>query len=61
MSYVGNAVLLSEINGKMREILVPGILHDVSREELLMRILLQRQNIFYINEKKCTILVFLLC
>lgn len=52
MSHVGNAVPLSEINGKMREILVPGILHDVSREQLLMRILLQKQNMFYIYKKK---------
>lgn len=41
MSDVGNAIPLSKINGKMRKILVPGILHNVSREQLWMRIPLQ--------------------
>lgn len=42
VSHVGDAVLLPEINGEVGEELVPGILHDVSREQVLMRILLKK-------------------
>lgn len=42
VSDVGNAVPLSVVDGKVREELVPGILHDVPREQLGAGIFLQR-------------------
>lgn len=42
VSDVGNAVPLSVVDGEVREELVPGILHDVPREQLGAGIFLQR-------------------
>lgn len=54
VSYVGDAVPLSKINGKMREILIPGILYDVSRQQIVMRIFLQRKKYgIFLKKQNC--------